>query len=49
MKITLKFPGGGELHYEKAPMSEQARKDLLSGLTLICFIGAFLIFFWMFR
>lgn len=49
MKITLKLPNGSELTYEKEPMSEEARADLLGGLTLLCFLGFLLVMFWMFR
>lgn len=49
MKITLKLPGGGELKYEKKPMSEQARQDLLTGLITISTFGFFGYLFWIFR
>lgn len=49
MKITLKLPGGGQLKYEKRPMSEQARQDLLTGLITISGLGFFAYLFWIFR
>lgn len=49
MKITLKLPGGGELKYEKKPMSEQARETLWHGFILICSLGFFGYLFWIFR
>lgn len=49
MKLVIKLPGGGWIKYEKKPMSDEARSDLMGGLMFLCFIGAMLIFFWMFR
>ncbi len=41
MKIDLKIPGGWELHYEKAPMSDEARFNLMIGMI----VAGVLVFF----
>lgn len=47
MKIDLKLPGGGELHIEKEPMSEDARFSIVITVIILgvlaFFLGMFLI------
>lgn len=49
MKIKIDLPWGGQLYYERAPLSKDAmesRNSMLAGVVLGLF---FLIFFSMFR
>jgi len=45
LKIDLKIPGGGELHFEKRPMSDDVRFELLIGLILAGVLVFFLAMF----
>lgn len=49
MRFTLKIPGGGYLRYEKKPMSEDAREDILYTLVLLSFIAFLGFLFWVTR
>lgn len=49
MKITLKLPGGGELHFEKKPMSEDEKYTMLAAGSLVCFLAFMLLLIWMLR
>lgn len=49
MKITLKLPGGGELRYEKKPMSDDARYTMQLASAFFGFLLFMLVMCWMFR
>lgn len=49
MKIDLKLPGGGELHYEKAPMSDDMRFSIGIGIFFFGFIGFIVLIMWILR
>lgn len=49
MKITLKLPGGGCLIYEKKPMSEDARFELMMALLFSGFLLFMLLMFWILK
>lgn len=49
MKITLKLPGGGELRYEKKPMSEDEKYTMLLAGSFFGFLAFMLFLIWMLR
>ena len=45
MKIDLKLPGGGELHFEKEPTDPETRTWILALLFFFGFLGFMLLLF----
>jgi hypothetical protein len=45
VKIDLRLPGGGELHFEKEPMDSETRGWIIVALFFFGFLGFMLLLF----
>lgn len=49
MKIDIDLPWGGKLHYEREPMSEDARFNLHMGVIFVIFVLIMAATIWILR